>query len=127
MSGTPEYYFKLRWTGLEKIGQILGRESISFKKNSLELSDGEKLNQLIEVTELVLSYETLVKREILDGNLTQDDLNREFMILELRINDAIKFLNERSKYLEMLRLQLNTSLANVNMSKDYENLLLQKK
>jgi hypothetical protein len=79
MSGTPEYYFKRRWMGLENLAQIVGDRNFSNKRNSVELSFGEELQDLVGVIESVLACSSKYGKHFLKRSLLQKHFSMMFM------------------------------------------------
>ena len=94
MSGTPEYYFEQRWMGLESLAKIIGHRNFSSKRNSVELSLGEQLQDLVQVVESILACSSEIRDAIFEKSLSEDALHHEVSVLEARVLQAVATLNE---------------------------------
>lgn len=66
MSGTPKYYFEQRWMGLESLAKIIGDRNFPSGRNSVELSLGDQLQDLVQVIESVLACSSEIRDAIFE-------------------------------------------------------------
>ena len=112
MSGTPEYYFKKRWDGLENLAKVIGGKNSSNKSNSVELSFGEQLQDLAQIVETILNSQSELRDALIEKILSEDELHHEVRILEARIEQAVTALNEGAAEIARMRSGLLLTLAN---------------
>ena len=112
MSGTPEYYFKRRWMGLENLAQIVGDRNFSNKRNSVELSFGEELQDLVGVIESVLACTSEIREALFEKKLTAEAFQHDVYALEARVEQAVAMLNEGAQ--EILHMKNKTLVALAN-------------
>jgi len=112
MSGTPEYYFAKRWKGLENLAQIVGDRDFSNKRNSVELSFGEELQDLVGVIEGVLACSSEIQEALFEKKLTADALQHDVYALELRVEQAVAMLNKGTEEILHMRKKMLIALSN---------------
>jgi hypothetical protein len=110
MSGTHEYYLQQRWLGMENLGRIVGDRSFSNKRNSVELSLGERLHDLDSVTASILACSGEIRAAMLDKTLTEDALLSDLDALKARVKEANDELQNRLE--EILRLERSLQVMN---------------
>jgi hypothetical protein len=112
MSGTPEYYFEQRWMGLESLAKIIGHRNFSSKRNSVELSLGEQLQDLDQVIESVLACSSEIRDALFDKSLSEDALHHEVSVLEARVEQAVASINEGVSEIVRMKNGMLVALAN---------------
>jgi hypothetical protein len=122
MSGTPEYYFEQRWMGLESLAKIIGHRNFSSKRNSVELSLGEQLQDLDQVVESVLACSSEIRDALFDKSLSEDALHHEVSVLEERVGQAVASLNEGVSEIVRMKKGMLISLANHQAVEKYQGL-----
>jgi len=105
MSGTPEYYFKKRWIGMESVARVIGNETYPSYKSSVQLSFGEELQDLSEVISIILGNSGKLSEALHDKNLTKHEIYNDLSVLEARIKAATEKLNLGIE--EVLQLRMN--------------------
>jgi hypothetical protein len=122
MSGTPEYYFQQRWLGMENLGKIVGERSFSNKRNSVELSLGERLSHLNDVTVSILACSGEIRDAILDKTLTEDALLGDLDALEARVKQATDALQNQVEEVLSFKRSLQVTIANYKTIEAWESL-----
>ena len=112
MSGTPEYYFKKRWVGLENLAKVIGGKNSSSKRNSVELSIGEHLQDLAQIVETILASRSELRDALIEKSLSENALHPEVRILEALIEPAVTALNEGEAEIARMKSGLLLNLAN---------------
>ncbi len=112
MSGTPEYYYKKRWVGLENLAKVIGGKNSSSKRNSVELSSGEHLQDLAQIVETILASRSELRDALIEKSLSEDALHHEVRILEARIEQAVTALIEGAAEIVRMKSALLVDLAN---------------
>ena len=109
MSGTPEYYFEQRWMGLKSLAKIIGHRNFSNKRNSVELSLGEQLQDLVQVVESVLACSSEIRDALFEKSLVEDAFHHDVSVLEARVVQAVAALNQGVS--EIVRMKNGTLVA----------------
>ena len=112
MSGTPEYYFKRRWMGLENLAKIVGDRDFSNKRNSVELSFGEELQNLVHVIESVLACSSEIREALFEKKLTEEALRNDVFSLEARVEQAVARLNEGAEEILQMKNRMLVTFTN---------------
>jgi hypothetical protein len=125
MSGTPEYYFEQRWIGLESLAQIIGSRTFSIKRNSVELSLGEKFQDLVTIIESLLACSFEIRDALFENKLSEDAFHHDISMLERRVEQAVATLNEGVSEVMRMKVDVLVSLANHRAKKHpISNLIL---
>lgn len=95
---------------MENLGRIVGDRSFSNKRNSVELSLGERLHDLDSVTESILACSGEIRAAMLDKTLTEDALLSDLDALKARVKEANDELQNRLE--EILRLERSLQVMN---------------
>ena len=119
MSGTPEYYFEQRWIGLESLAQIIGSRTFSSKRNSVELSLGEKFQDLVTIIESLLACSFEIRDALFENKLSEDAFHHDISMLERRVEQAVATLNEGVSEVMRMKVDVLVSLANHRAYKQY--------
>jgi len=127
MSGTPEYYFAKRWQGIERLGELIGDKPISSKRSSIELSDSEKISDIIEVTKKFLHFSDEVKDALFEQKLSENELVKEIGVLDDRIKWAANILQDASVEINRALNGILISNTNVQVNRLLEDIPLDQK
>lgn len=122
MSGTPKYYFEQRWMGLESLAKIIGDRNFPSGRNSVELSLGDQLQDLVQVIESVLACSSEIRDAIFEKSLSADALHHEVSVLEGRVVQAVAALNEGVSEIVRMKNRMLISLANHQALEKYQGL-----
>jgi hypothetical protein len=113
MSGTPECYFQQRWAGMESLAKIVGDRNYSLKRHSVELSLGERLQDLDRVIVNILSCSSEIRDAILEKRVTADELCSDVNALESRVAECIDSLKSGVFKITRMRDEMLISIVNV--------------
>jgi DNA integrity scanning protein DisA with diadenylate cyclase activity len=105
--------------GLESLSKIIGNRNFSSKRNSVELSLGEQLQDLKTVIESILACSSEIRDALFENNLSVDAFHHDVSVLEARVNKAVAALNEGVSEILRMKRGMLISLANHQAYKQY--------
>ena len=98
---------------MESLAKIVGDRNYSLKRNSVELSLGERLQALDQVIVNILSCSSEIRDAILDKRITVDELCSDVNALESRVVECIDSLKNGVFKITRMRDEMLIAIANV--------------